>query len=143
MEEKSFRYADSKAQIKKVNTLMCISTTILYILSYTVVVVSFMQGNRTAFYAGSMLVVMLATIITGFVTLKRNSGNEKLRYYMMAGLTIVTAMLIYAYVDYYMRFLAAMPFLACILFFDTKFSLLSMKFGISTTCLPLNKPTYP
>ncbi len=122
MEEKKFRYADSKAQIKKVNMLLCISTTILYILSYTVVAVSFFQGNRTALYAGSMLVVMLATIITGFVTLKRNSGNENLRYYMMAGLNIVTAMLIYAYVDYYMRFLAVMPFLVCILFFDTRFS---------------------
>lgn len=125
MDEKNFKYADPKLQIKKVNTLMCISTTILYILSYTVVAVSLIQGNRTPFYAGSMLVVMLATIITGFVTLKKNSGNEKLRYYMMTGLTVVTAMLIYAYVDYYMRFLAAMPFLVCILFFDTKFSSLS------------------
>ncbi len=122
MGEKNFKYADGKAQIKKVNTMMCIATTILYILSYTVVAVSFIQGNRTALYAGSMLIVMLITVGIGFITLKRNSGNEKLRYYMMSGLCIVTAMLIYAYVDYYMRFLAAMPFLVCILFFDIKFS---------------------
>jgi len=40
---------------------------------------------------------------------------------MLVGICIVAGMLIYAYVDYYMRFLAVMPFLGCILFFDTKF----------------------
>lgn len=125
MEEKNFQYADLGAQLKKVNTLLCISTTVLYILSYTVVFVSFLQGNRTALYAIGMLVVMLVTVITGFVLLKRDSGNKYLRYIMMIGLVFVTSMLIYAYVDYYMRFLAAMPFLACVLFYDTKFSRLS------------------
>ena len=122
MGEKKFQYADTAAQIKKVNRFLCISTTILYVLSYAIVAVSFLQGNRTAFYAVSMLIVMVATITVGFVTLKKDSGNRKLRYYMMFGLCIVTAMLIYAYVDYYMRFLAAMPFIGCALFFDTKFS---------------------
>ena len=121
MGEKLFQYADLDAQVKKVNTLLCISTVILYILSYTVVVVSFLQGNRTAFYAVSMFGVMAATIIIGFITLKRDSGNKRLRYYMMIGICIVTAMLVYAYEDYYMRFLAVMPFVGTILFFDTKF----------------------
>lgn len=122
MEEKKFQYADTDAQVKKVNRFLCISTAILYVLSYTIVTVSFLQGNRTALYAVSMLIVMVATISVGFVTLKKNSGNKMLRYYMLVGLCIVTAMLIYAYVDYYMRFLAAMPFIGCALFFDTKFS---------------------
>jgi methyl-accepting chemotaxis protein len=69
-----------------------------------------------------MLVVMLATIITGFVTLKKDSGNEMLRWYIMIGLCIVMAMIIYAYKDYYMRFLAAMPLMATVLCYDSKFS---------------------
>lgn len=122
MEENTFKYADRALQIKKVNTFLCISTSVVYLLSYIVVIVSVLLGNRTAFYAGSMLVVMLATIITGFVTLKRDSGNERLRWYIMIGLCIVMAMLVYAYKDYYMRFLAAMPLLATVLCYDTKFS---------------------
>lgn len=125
MEEKLFQYADSKAQIKKVNSFLCISTAILYFLSYIVVTVSFLQGKRTGLYAISMLIVMLTTIITGFVLLKKDSSNERLRYIMMIGLCVVTAMLVYAYVDYYMRFLAAMPFIGCALFFDVKFSKIS------------------
>lgn len=122
MVENRFKYADRAVQIKKVNTFFCISTAVVYLLSYIVVAVSFLQGNRTALYAGSMLFVMLATIITGFVTLKRDSGNEHLRWYVMIGLCIVMAMLIYAYRDYYMRFLAVMPLLPTVLCFDTKFS---------------------
>ena len=40
----------------------------------------------------------------------------------MIGLTIVMAMIVYAYKDYYMRFLAIMPLMPTVLFFDTKFS---------------------
>lgn len=122
MEEPKFKYADVSAQIRKINKFLCISTVILYVLTYTVVAVSFMQGNRTALYAGSMLCVMVATTVMGFVTLKRDISNPKLRYYMLFGICVVTAMIVYAYVDYYMRFLAAMPLLGCIFYFDTKFS---------------------
>ena len=116
MNEKQFLYADSAAQVQKVNKFMCISTGILYLISYVIVVVSMLQGNRTPAYGIIMLAVMLVTLALGFVTLKKDSGSTKLRYYMMFGLCIVAGMLIYAYVDYYMRFLAVMPFLGCILF---------------------------
>lgn len=122
MEENRFKYAERSVQIRKVNTFLCISTAVVFLLSYIVVVVSFLQGSRTALYAGGMLVVMLATTITGFITLKRDSGNERLRWYIMVGLTIVTAMLVYAYKDYYMRFLAAMPLMSTVLCYDSKFS---------------------
>ena len=122
MDERKFKYAERAMQIKKVNTFLCISIAVVYLLTYTVVVVSFLQGNRTGLYAGGMLAVMLTTIITGFVTLKKDSGNEKLRWYVMIGLCIVMGMIIYAYTDYYMRFLAAMPLMATVLCYDSKFS---------------------
>ena len=71
MKEKDYQYADPSAQVKKVNSFLCISTTILYFLSYIIVFVSFLQRNRSPVYAIVMLLVMLSTIITGFVTLKK------------------------------------------------------------------------
>lgn len=126
MEEKKFKYAEREMQIKKVNTFLCYGTLVVFLLTYAVVAVSFLQGNRTALYAIGMLVVMIATCVTGFITLKRDSGNEKLRWYMMIGLAIVMAMIVYAYKDYYMRFLGAMPLMATVLCYDTKFSRFSM-----------------
>lgn len=125
MGEQKFRYADASAQIQKVNGFLCISTTILFVLSYIIVIVSVLEGNRTVFYAAGMLLVMLGTVGTGFAILKKDSGNTKLRYFVMIGLCIVTAMLVYAYKDYYMRFLAALPFTGTVLFFDSKFSKIS------------------
>ena len=122
MGENQFKFAEHAEQVKKVNTFLCISTAVVYLLSFVVVIVSVIQGNRTLFYAIGMFTVMLATILTGFITLKRDSGNEKLRWYLMIGLTIVMAMIVYAYKDYYMRFLAIMPLMPTVLFFDTKFS---------------------
>ena len=122
MEEKKFKYAEREIQIKKVNTFLCFGTLVVFLLTYAVVAVSLLQGNRTALYAIGMLVVMIATIVIGFITLKKDSGNERLRWYMMLGLAIVMAMIVYAYKDYYMRFLGAMPLMATVLCYDTKFS---------------------
>ena len=125
MEENKFRYAERAAQIKKVNTFLCFSTLAVYLLTYIVVIVSVIQGNRTLTYAIGMLAAMLTTIIAGFVTLKRDSGSEKLRWYIMIGLCIIMAMIVYAYKDYYMRFLAAMPLMSTVLCYDSKFSKVS------------------
>ena len=125
MEEKKFKYAERAMQIKKVNTFLCFSTMTVFLLTYIVVAVSFLQGNRSGLYAGGMLVTMIATIGAGFVTLKRDSGNEKLRWIIMIGICIVMAMIVYAYKDYYMRFLAAMPLMATVLCYDSKFSKVS------------------
>ena len=128
MGENQFKFAERSEQVKKVNTFLCISTSIVYLLSFIIVIVSVIQGNRTLFYAVGMFTVMVATILTGFITLKRDSGNEKLRWYLMIGLSIVIAMIVYAYKDYYMRFLAIMPLVPTVLFFDTKFSRFSTLF---------------
>ena len=122
MEEKMFKYAERSLQIRRVNRFLCISTAVVFLLSYIVVLVSYFTGYRTALYTFGMLIVMIVTVITSFVTLKRNSGDERLRWFVMIGLCIVMAMLVYAFKDYYMRFLAAMPLIPTVLCFDSKFS---------------------
>lgn len=74
MEEKQFRYADLGEQLKKVNLFMCITTAVVYLLSYVIVLVSYLKGDRTLTYAISMLVVMVATIAMGFLALKKTVG---------------------------------------------------------------------
>ena len=125
MEEKMFKYSERSLQIKRVNTFLCISTAVVFLLSYIVVLVSYFTGYRTALYTVGMLIVMIVTVVIGFVTLKRDSGNERLRWYIMIGLCIIMAMLVYAFKDYYMRFLAAMPLIPTVLCYDSKFSKLS------------------
>lgn len=122
MNEASFRYADQGEQTQKVNKFMCISTTILNVLTYIIIVVSFFMGNQTPLYTISTFLIMAVASIGGFILLKKNKGGQNVRYFMMICLFVITAMLVYGFKDYYVRFVAAMPFMGCVLFFDTKFS---------------------
>ena len=121
MGETKFKYADPTEQIQKVNILLCVSATIVYLLTFAVVIVSVIQGNRTPIYAIAMFVVMLATILSSVLEMRKDKGSTKLRYFLMIGLCIVSALIIFRYKDYYMRFLGVMPLLGTILYFDTKF----------------------
>ena len=125
MDEKKFRFADSGEQLKKVNRFMCVTTAVVFFLCYVIVMVSYLKGDRDLSYAIAMLVIMLVSLGAGFIALKRDSSNTRLRYYMLAGLTVVNIVLIYAFNDYYTRFLAAMPLLGCVLFFDLRFAKIS------------------
>ena len=125
MGENKFQYADILAQVKKVNILLCVSTTIVYLLTFIVVIVSVIEGNRTLLYAITMFLIMLVTIMSSFLSMRKDKGSIRLRYYLMIGLCIVSAMIIFSYKDYYMRFLGVMPLLGTILYFDTKFSKLA------------------
>ncbi len=121
MKKTDFRYAEQGAQVQKVNLFMCIATAILNVLTYTIIVVSFLLHNQTLPYTICTFIAMAGTTIGGFVMIARNRGSDKVRYFMMVGLFVITAMIIYGFSDYYMRFLAAMPFMGCVLFFDTRF----------------------
>lgn len=121
MKKAEFRYADQGAQVQKVNLFMCIATAILSVLTYTVIFVSFLLKNQTIAYTVSTFLAMAGTSVGGFVMIARNRRSNAVRYFIMIGLFVITAMLIYGFRDYYMRFLAAMPFIGCVLFFDTRF----------------------
>ena len=53
--------------------------------------------------------------------MSKNKDSKRLRYYLMIGLCVVSALIIFRYKDYYMRFLGVMPLLGTVLYFDTKF----------------------
>ena len=68
---------------------------------------------------------MIATSVGGFIIYKKDQNSKKLRYFIMAGLLIITALLVYGFNSYYMRVMAMVPFMGCVFFFDTKFTLIT------------------
>ena len=116
-----FKYSDPLEQVRKVNLMLCISTAVVYLLTFTVVIVSVIQGNRSLIYAIGMFVIILATILSSLIEFRKDAGSSKMRYFLMVGLFAVSALIIFRYKDYYMRFLGVMPLLGSILYFDTKF----------------------
>lgn len=125
MNERQYLYADSKEQVKKINRFLCISTSILNVISFVFVLISYMRGYREELYTFGLLAIMIVTSVGGFVIYKKDQNSTKLRYFMMVGLLIITALLVYGFNSYYMRVMAMVPFMGCVLFFDTKFSMIS------------------
>lgn len=125
MNERKFRFADSGEQVKRINKFLCISTALLNVISFAIVLVSYLRGYRTKAYTFGLLGIMAVTSVGGFVILKKNPNSEKLRYFMMAGLVIIAALLAYGFNSYYMRVMAVVPLMGSILFFDTRFALWS------------------
>lgn len=125
MNERDYRFANSEEQIRKINNFLCISTAILNVISFIIIFISYMRGYRTELYTFGLLAIMVITSIGGCIIYKKNKDSIMLRYFMMAGLMIIMALLIYGFNSYYMRVLAVVPLMGCVLFFDTRFAMIS------------------
>ena len=125
MDERNYRFAKIEEQIRTINKFLCISTAILNVISFAIIFVSYMRGYREELYTFGLLAIMIVTSIGGFIIYKKNKDSVFLRYFMLAGLSIIMALLIYGFNSYYMRVLSVVPLMGCALFFDTKFALIS------------------
>ena len=120
-----FLYADKEEQIKRANKFLTLGIAIFYLCVAGVVVVACVRGVRSVgFTVGVMAVMVVMTLIT-LLLYFRNPSDRWIRYVMTIGLYIVTLLIGFAFDNYYVRFLAAIPFVGCILFFDKRFSLFS------------------
>lgn len=119
-----FKYANKSEQVKKINKYMSTSMIIFDALIMLVVCISVLHGNRTLGYAIMIGTIMLATIITCLVMVKRNPGTGKMKYVAFVGLFLVMFFISFAYNDYYMRFMSIVPFLGIVFYFDKKYSML-------------------
>ena len=125
MDTRDYRFAQVEEQVRKINRFLCISTAILNVISFIIIFVSYMRGYRTELYTFGLLAIMIITSIGGFIVYKKNKDSVFLRYFMLAGLMIIMALLIYGFNSYYMRVLSTVPLMGCVLFFDTKFAKIS------------------
>lgn len=119
-----FAYANKSEQVKKINQYMSISMIIFDALIMLVVTISALQGNRSVGYAGMVGFIMLTTIVTCLVLVKRNPGTGKMKYVAFVGLFLIMFLISFAYNDYYMRFMTVVPFLGIVFYFDKKYSML-------------------
>ncbi len=125
MNEGQFRFAERKEQVKKINNFLRISTVILNLISFIFVYISYARGFRDELYTFGLLGIMVVTSAGGFFLYKRDPHSEKMRYYMMIGLLVITLLLAYGFNSYYMRVMAMIPFMGCVLYYDNRFSMIT------------------
>ena len=125
MEEKKFLYADRIAQFKKINRFLAVGILVFCVVTIAIVTGSCINGYRSWTYFGVLLALMIALNVIDFVLLKKSRDGKINRYIAFAGMMILTFFIVWAYNSDYMRFMALIPFIGTIMYYDTKFSALA------------------
>ena len=133
-EQKTYRYADRKEQIKRTNRFMVVGYIIFYLVVTAIVWISGLRGFRSIGYCMMLTTIVLATTAVTMVSYAKMQYSNNIKYIAFIGLMLVTFLVSYAFNNYYLRFMAAFPLVGCILFFDKKFGAIT---GILFTGLNL------
>lgn len=124
-EEKVFVYADKKKQLERANRFLVLGYMVFYAFVFGVVGVAFLRGIRSSGYTMMISLLILAATLATVILYRRKPSDTKIRYFAMVFVLIVTYFMGFAFDNYYVRFMAAIPFVGCILFYDKKFSAIS------------------
>ena len=121
-EEKNYLYADRDEQKKRTNRFMVLGYIVFYLVVLLVVWISYVRGYRTLGYCTMFSGIVAVFSIVPLILLKKNPAKDNLRYIAFAGLMMVTFLVAWAFTSYYLRFMAGIPLVGCILFYDKKFA---------------------
>lgn len=131
-EKKIYFYADKEEQIGRANTLIVRGYTVFYLFVSMIVVISALRGIRTPGYAMMLESIIVLVITSTIIMYTRNKKDSRIKYIASIGLLIVTFLVAFAYDNYYLRFMSAIPFVGNIVSYDKKFSAI---FGIAVSAL--------
>ena len=123
--ENKYRYADKTQQIKRVNRFLTVGYIVFYLFVLGVVGVACIRGIRTVGYTALLAAVILLSILITVILYKRRVTDTKIRYIATVGLLIVTFFMSYAFDNYYVRFMAAIPVTVGVIFYDRVFAAVS------------------
>lgn len=119
-----YRYADKKEQLIRANKFLLISNAIYFFFALGIVIIACIRGVRTVGYTGAVVVISLADLIISFSLYGKKRDGRRVRYAAAAGMLPLIFLLSFGFDSYYISFIAVVPYVACVLFFDKKFSVI-------------------
>lgn len=132
--EQKHLYADTVEQTKRANHFLAIGYIVFYLCVLCVVGIACLRGIRTVGYTAMIAVMIILATAGMLVMYQRRKDDPKVRYIATIGLLFITFVMGWAFDNYYVRFLAAIPLVGCILFYDKKFTAFS---GIAVSAVNL------
>lgn len=120
-EEQKFLYADKREQLIKANRFLTIGYIVYYVFVMGIVSVASVRGVRSIGYTGFLFVIILITNFVSVILYKKDKASTMIRNTATVGLFVVAFIMAYAFDNYYVRFLGAIPLIGCIVYNDKKF----------------------
>lgn len=131
-EKKLYLYADMDEQVKRANRIVVMIDSLFYLFVSLLVLLSAIGGVRTVGYTTALLTIISIVIMSTIMLFVKNKKDHRIKYIANIGLLIVTFLVGFAYDNSYLRFMAAIPLIANIVYFDKRFSAI---FGILTAVI--------
>lgn len=142
-ENQGYRYANPEEQIKRANRFVVIVDTTFYAVLSLIVFVSAVRKIRTVYYTALLLSFIAFIVMMTIVLYRKNQKDPKIKYVANLGLMFVTFFVCFAYHNYYMRFMAAIPLFANIVYFNLNlsalFGLLASTINIVVTLVKIHR----
>lgn len=123
--EKKYRYAQKEDQTRHANCFAQIGYMVFYVIALATQWIACAMGIRSVQLSLFVTAVIIVSCILTFATYMRSSTGILTRYVALVGLLIVAFVTGVAFDSYYIRFMACIPLVACVLFFDKKFSVIA------------------
>ncbi len=123
--EKKYLFAEKKEQIRRANDFLVKGTVVFYLCVLALVWIATLRKIRTPGYA-TMITLVVLLITAAMIAVNRlRPYNNSNKYVALAGMFVIGFLMGYAFHNYYVRFMAVVPFVGCVLFFDDKFACIS------------------
>ncbi|MBO5303651.1 MAG: hypothetical protein J6A92_06330 [Lachnospiraceae bacterium] len=124
MNENKYIYADKNEQTKKMNHFAEIGSMIFYSILALIVITFCINGIRSVFFTAFSIGLMAAFLLAIIICYHKNPYSNVIRYIVLIGALCMTLILGANFSSDYMRVATMIPFVACILFYDVKFSII-------------------
>ncbi len=121
--ENKYKYATKEGQLIRANRFMLVGYSLFAVVVVALVWHSVLQGVRSTGYGILLTAIAVSAVLMMIVLRKKNPMSGAVKYVASVACGILALMTGYAFDGYYFRFLAAAPFVGCILYFDMKYVL--------------------
>lgn len=120
-----YPYSEKQAQLKRANRFAQIGYTVFYTIALATLWIACAMGKHSMLISLIITAVIISSTILTFVTYMKNNTGTLTRYVALIGLLVVAFLTGTTFDNYYIRFMACIPLVACVLFFDLKFTVIA------------------
>ena len=118
MEQKDtkYQYAEKQEQLMRANRFAQIGYMAFYVIALATLWIACAMGKHSIQISLVITAVIIVSTILTFVTYRRDNTAKLTRYVALIGLLIVAFLTGTTFDNYYIRFMACIPLVACVLF---------------------------
>ena len=120
--DNNFKYADKHEQLKRANQFLVMGYMVFYLISLAIMWSFCGMGIRSTGLAGAYTVIVVFAAVLTYAIGRKKVDSERYKYVMMPTNFIIGYLTGFAFSQGFMQLLILFPMIACVLYYDKKFT---------------------